>query len=93
MASETANSPAMDHRQVRKVRIDEDQAGQRIDNFLRRELPGVPKSRLYRILRRGEVRVNGGRVRGEYKFLAYEDVDGVGLSRGNEFSLAVGLTF
>ncbi|MDH4255492.1 MAG: pseudouridine synthase, partial [Gammaproteobacteria bacterium] len=52
---------------VRKVRIDADQAGQRVDNFLRRELPGLPKSRLYRMLRRGEVRVNGGRVRPEYR--------------------------
>ena len=46
---------------VRKVGIDAELAGQRIDNFLRRELPGVPKGRLYRLLRRGEVRVNGGR--------------------------------
>ena len=52
---------------VRKILIDGEQAGQRIDNFLRRQLPGVPKGRLYRILRRGEVRVNGGRVRAEYK--------------------------
>ena len=52
---------------VRKVAIDAEHAGQRIDNFLRRELPGVPKGRLYRLLRRGEVRVNGGRVRAEYK--------------------------
>ena len=44
---------------VRKVQIDSEQAGQRIDNFLRRELPGVPKGRIYRMLRRGEVRVNG----------------------------------
>lgn len=55
---------------VRKIHIDEEQAGQRIDNFLRRELPGMPKSRLYRILRRGEVRVNGGRVRADYKLAA-----------------------
>lgn len=54
---------------VRKIVIDEDQAGQRIDNFLRRQLPGLPNGRLYRILRRGEVRVNGGRVRAEYKLL------------------------
>ncbi len=52
---------------VRKMLIDDEQAGQRIDNFLRRQLPGLPKGRLYRILRRGEVRVNGGRVRAEYK--------------------------
>jgi 23S rRNA pseudouridine955/2504/2580 synthase len=59
---------------VRKVQIDTELAGQRIDNFLRRELPGVPKSRLYRILRRGEVRVNGGRVRAEYRLLEGDEV-------------------
>ncbi len=59
---------------VRKVRIDAEQAGQRIDNFLRRELPGLPKGRLYRLLRRGEVRVNGGRVRAEYKLAAGDEV-------------------
>ena len=59
---------------VRKVSIDGDAAGQRIDNFLRRELPGVPKGRLYRLLRRGEVRVNGGRVRAEYKLAEGDEV-------------------
>jgi 23S rRNA pseudouridine955/2504/2580 synthase len=62
------------HSKVRKVRVDQDYAGQRIDNFLRRELPGVPKSRLYRILRRGEVRVNGGRVRAQYKLQDGDEV-------------------
>ncbi len=61
-------------RGVRKVRVDSDAAGQRIDNFLKRELPGVPKGRLYRLLRRGEVRVNGGRVRAEYKLAAGDEV-------------------
>ena len=59
---------------VRKLRIDSDLAGQRIDNFLRRELPGVPKGRLYRLLRRGEVRVNGGRVRAEYRLAENDEV-------------------
>jgi 23S rRNA pseudouridine955/2504/2580 synthase len=59
---------------VRKIRIDSEHAGQRIDNFLRRELPGLPKGRLYRILRRGEVRVNGGRVRAEYKLQEGDEV-------------------
>lgn len=59
---------------VRKVRIDSEQAGQRIDNFLRRELPGLPKGRLYRILRRGEVRVNGGRIRADYKLAEGDEV-------------------
>lgn len=59
---------------VHKVRVDAERAGQRIDNFLRSELPGVPKSRLYRLLRRGEVRVNGGRVRAEYKLKEGDEV-------------------
>jgi 23S rRNA pseudouridine955/2504/2580 synthase len=59
---------------VRKVQIDSEQAGQRIDNFLRRELPGVPKGRIYRMLRRGEVRVNGGRVKAEYKLANGDEV-------------------
>jgi 23S rRNA pseudouridine955/2504/2580 synthase len=59
---------------VRKLRIDTEQAGQRIDNFLRRELPGLPKSRLYRILRKGEVRVNGGRIRADYRLQAGDEV-------------------
>lgn len=52
---------------VQKISIDEDFAGQRIDNFLLNKLSSVPRSRVYRLLRRGEVRVNGGRVRAEYK--------------------------
>jgi 23S rRNA pseudouridine955/2504/2580 synthase len=59
---------------VRKVRIDADTAGQRLDNFLRRQLPGVPKGRLYRLLRRGEVRVNGGRARADYRLEAGDEV-------------------
>lgn len=51
---------------VRYVEVDEAE-GQRLDNFLIRELAGVPKSRVYRLLRRGEVRVNGGRVGPNYR--------------------------
>lgn len=47
---------------VSLVTVDENADGQRIDNFLARHLKGVPKSHLYRILRSGEVRVNGKRV-------------------------------
>lgn len=47
---------------VRRVTIDDHDAGQRIDNYLVRVCKGVPKSLIYRILRSGEVRVNGGRV-------------------------------
>lgn len=59
---------------VRKVRIDAEGSGQRVDNFLHRELPGVPRSRVYRLLRRGEVRVNGGRVRADYRLEAGDEV-------------------
>lgn len=59
---------------VRKVRIDADGAGQRVDNFLHRELPGVPRGRVYRLLRRGEVRVNGGRVRADYRLETGDEV-------------------
>ncbi len=59
---------------VRRVSIDRELADQRIDNFLRRELPGVPKGRIYRLLRKGEVRVNGGRVKPEYRLAAGDEV-------------------
>lgn len=47
---------------VRHLEITAEHAGQRLDNFLLRELKGAPKSLIYRILRKGEVRLNGGRV-------------------------------
>lgn len=53
--------------QVRIVTIQPDEAGQRIDNYLLRELKGVPKSHVYRILRSGEVRVNSGRIDAAYR--------------------------
>jgi 23S rRNA pseudouridine955/2504/2580 synthase len=42
--------------------VDENSAGQRLDNFLLRELKGVPKTHVYRIIRSGEVRINKGRA-------------------------------
>ena len=47
---------------VRHLEITAQYAGQRLDNFLLRELKGAPRSLIYRILRSGEVRLNGGRV-------------------------------
>jgi len=52
---------------VREVEVGEEGVGQRIDNFLLKFLKGVPKSRIYRILRKGEVRVNRGRIKPEYR--------------------------
>jgi 23S rRNA pseudouridine955/2504/2580 synthase len=59
---------------VRLVEVTADEAGQRIDNFLARHLKGVPKSYIYRILRRGEVRVNSGRIQAKYKLCAGDRV-------------------
>ena len=52
---------------VQFVEISADHAGQRIDNYLMCQLKGVPKSLVYRIVRKGEVRVNKGRIKPEYR--------------------------
>jgi 23S rRNA pseudouridine955/2504/2580 synthase len=59
---------------VSVVIIDESSEGQRIDNFLAKTLKGVPKSHLYRMVRRGEVRVNKKRVDVTYKLAIGESV-------------------
>ncbi|MDQ7091332.1 MAG: 23S rRNA pseudouridine(955/2504/2580) synthase RluC [Methylococcales bacterium] len=56
------------------VDIDEDQAGQRLDNFLITHLKGVPRSRIYRIIRKGEVRINKGRVNVKYRLTCGDKV-------------------
>lgn len=56
--------------QITFLDITADQAGQRIDNFLLTYFKGVPKSHVYRILRRGEVRVNKSRVKPVYRLQA-----------------------
>lgn len=55
---------------VQLLEVSPELAGQRIDNFLRAQLKGVPKTLIYRILRKGEVRVNKGRIKPEYKLQA-----------------------
>ncbi|KEA61988.1 Ribosomal large subunit pseudouridine synthase C [Marinobacterium lacunae] len=55
---------------VQFITVEEDQGGQRIDNFLRTALKGAPKSLIYRVLRKGEVRVNKKRIKPEYKLQA-----------------------
>ena len=51
------------------VTVDEDYAGQRLDNFLIRQLKGVPKTHVYRIIRSGEVRVNKGRAQADTRLV------------------------
>lgn len=55
---------------VEIIQIAANEAGQRIDNFLIKRLKGVPKTRLYRALRSGEVRVNGARKKAPYQLCA-----------------------
>lgn len=55
----SVTSPAVE---VKWLTVDEESAGQRLDNFLIRHLKGVPKTHVYRIIRSGEVRVNKGRA-------------------------------
>ena len=57
--------PAATLAQVQSVTVDENGAGQRLDNFLMRHLKGVPKTHVYRIIRSGEVRVNKGRAQAD----------------------------
>src|SRR3569832_1883345 len=54
-------------RLIEWLEVDEQSEGQRIDNYLINHLKGVPKSFIYRILRRGEVRVNKGRIKPDYR--------------------------
>jgi 23S rRNA pseudouridine955/2504/2580 synthase len=59
--------------EVRLVTVDEERVGQRIDNYLGSLLKGVPKSAIYRLLRTGQVRINGKRAKPENK-LASGDI-------------------
>jgi len=59
---------------VRLVRVSDDRDGQRLDNFLFGYLKGAPRSIIYKIIRSGQVRVNGGRAKAERKLDADDEV-------------------
>lgn len=59
---------------VRRLTIGDGADGQRLDNFLLGELKGVPKSRIYKLVRGGEVRVNGGRIDVGYRLQPGDEV-------------------
>jgi 23S rRNA pseudouridine955/2504/2580 synthase len=67
-------SPDQIPSRVEFVTVGPDQGGQRIDNFLLRHLKGVPKTLIYRILRKGEVRVNKGRIKPDYRVQAGDEI-------------------
>jgi 23S rRNA pseudouridine955/2504/2580 synthase len=59
---------------VRLLRIGEEADAQRIDNFLQRHLKGVPRSHIYRLLRSGQVRVNGKRIKQHFRLSVGDEV-------------------
>jgi 23S rRNA pseudouridine955/2504/2580 synthase len=67
-------APRQDASQVRTVRVPEDRDGQRLDNFLLGQLKGAPRSLVYKLVRSGQVRVNGGRAKAERKLEAGDEV-------------------
>ena len=73
-AGRGAVAPASPAPAVRKVVVGTEHAGQRLDNFLLRLAKGVPKSHVYRVVRSGEVRVNGGRSSAEYRLAAGDEL-------------------
>ena len=70
LARNSCRTPAPRPTAVELLRVDAEDDGQRIDNFLLARLKGVPRSHLYRVLRRGEVRVNKGRVKASHRLQA-----------------------
>jgi len=60
--------------QVRRLVVDENSTGQRLDNFLLRLLKGVPKTHVYRVIRSGEVRVNKGRAGADTRLALGDEV-------------------
>ncbi|KAF1684511.1 RluA family pseudouridine synthase [Pseudoxanthomonas taiwanensis] len=59
---------------ARTVTVPDDRDGQRLDNFLLGQLKGAPRSLVYKLVRSGQVRVNGGRAKAERKLAAGDEV-------------------
>ena len=68
------SEPQTKNRKVRYQTIESGFEGQRIDNYLLKILKGVPKSYVYRILRKGEVRVNKGRIKPDYRLAVGDEI-------------------
>jgi len=66
--------PAVSLPAVKWLVVDEESAGQRLDNFLMRHLKGVPKTHVYRIIRSGEVRINKGRCSADSRVEAGDEI-------------------
>src|SRR5882724_236214 len=66
--------PADGRPAVRHLEVTAEQAGQRLDNFVHRELGDLPRSRIYRVIRKGEVRVNGHRAGPDTRLQAHDKI-------------------
>ncbi|TGN41315.1 23S rRNA pseudouridine(955/2504/2580) synthase RluC [Marinobacter confluentis] len=73
-ATARSAQPGETRQGVRKVVVDEDNAGQRVDNYLMAQVRDLPRSIIYRIIRKGEVRVNKGRVKPDTRLKAGDEV-------------------
>jgi 23S rRNA pseudouridine955/2504/2580 synthase len=69
-----SDPPASSGPGARTVRVPDDRDGQRLDNFLLGQLKGAPRSLVYKLVRSGQVRVNGGRAKAERKLEAGDEV-------------------
>ena len=69
-----SDTPARAGPGARQVRVPDDRAGQRLDNFLLGQLKGAPRSLVYKLVRSGQVRVNGGRAKADRKLEAGDEV-------------------
>ena len=72
--SDQRNTPPAAKTSVRMIKVPEDRAGQRLDNFLLGQLKGAPRSLVYKLVRSGQVRVNGGRAKADRKLEGGEEV-------------------
>jgi len=74
MNASDPSKTAADKPSVRMITVPADRAGQRLDNFLLGQLKGAPRSLVYKLVRSGQVRVNGGRAKAERKLEAGDEV-------------------
>ena len=70
----SAPDPGETRTEVQHLEVGEEEAGQRLDNCLQRHLGSVPRSRIYRVIRKGEVRVNGRRARPELRLQLHDRI-------------------
>src|SRR6516225_9128460 len=69
-----AVDPAETRTEVQHFEVGEEEVGQRLDNYLLRRLGSIPRSRIYRVIRKGEVRVNGRRAGPELRLQLHDRV-------------------